>query len=72
MRGYGHDSPMSLCSYVEWSSHEPEEGSFDFEGQQNIVRFLKLAQKQDLLVLLRPGPYIDAERDMVGTDCLTP
>ncbi|XP_075543685.1 beta-galactosidase-like [Dermacentor variabilis] len=56
----------AIQTYVEWSSHEPEEGSFNFEGQENIVRFLKLAQKQDLLVLLRPGPYIDAERDMGG------
>ncbi|KAH7952780.1 hypothetical protein HPB49_001069 [Dermacentor silvarum] len=52
--------------YVEWSSHEPEEGQFNFQGQQDIVRFLKMAQKHDLLVLLRPGPYIDSERDMGG------
>ena len=25
-----------------------------------------MAQKLDLLVLLRPGPFIDAERDMGG------
>lgn len=56
----------AIQTYVEWSSHEPEEGQFKFDGFQDIVRFLKLAQKNDLLVLLRPGPYIDAERDMGG------
>ncbi|XP_075544665.1 beta-galactosidase-like isoform X2 [Dermacentor variabilis] len=56
----------AIQTYVEWSSHEPEEGQFNFEGQQDIVRFLRLAQKHDLLVLLRPGPYIDSERDMGG------
>ncbi|XP_077559783.1 beta-galactosidase-like [Haemaphysalis longicornis] len=56
----------AIQTYVEWSSHEPEEGQFRFDGLQDIVRFLKLAQKNDLLVLLRPGPYIDAERDMGG------
>ncbi|KAH6936480.1 hypothetical protein HPB50_018001 [Hyalomma asiaticum] len=56
----------AIQTYVEWSSHEPEEGHFNFQGQQDIVRFLRLAQKHDLLVLLRPGPYIDSERDMGG------
>ncbi|KAL1434760.1 hypothetical protein MTO96_001658 [Rhipicephalus appendiculatus] len=56
----------AIQTYVEWSSHEPEEGRFNFQGQQDIVRFLRLAQKHDLLVLLRPGPYIDSERDMGG------
>ncbi|KAK8784576.1 hypothetical protein V5799_009057 [Amblyomma americanum] len=54
------------CSYVEWSSHEPEEGKFVFKGQQDIVHFLKLAQKHGFLVFLRPGPYICAERDLGG------
>ncbi|XP_077518777.1 beta-galactosidase-like [Amblyomma americanum] len=56
----------AIQTYVEWSSHEPEEGHFYFEGQQDIVHFIRLAQKNDLLVLLRPGPYIDAERDLGG------
>nr|XP_054929364.1 beta-galactosidase-like isoform X1 [Dermacentor andersoni] len=56
----------AIQTYVEWSSHEPEEGHFDFEGQQDLVRFLKLAQDHGFLVLLRIGPYICAERDMGG------
>ncbi|XP_021705359.1 beta-galactosidase isoform X2 [Aedes aegypti] len=32
----------------------------------DIERFVQLAQNEDLLVILRPGPYICAERDMGG------
>lgn len=53
------------CRYIEWSSHEPEKGSYDFEGDKDLIQFLKTAQEMDLLVILRPGPFIDAERDMV-------
>ncbi|XP_070391144.1 beta-galactosidase-like [Dermacentor albipictus] len=56
----------AIQTYVEWSSHEPEEGRYDFEGNEDLVHFLKLAQNHDLLVLLRIGPYICAERDFGG------
>lgn len=56
----------ALQMYVEWNSHEPEQGKYDFSGDNDLVRFIKLAQEHDLLVLLRVGPYIDAERDMGG------
>ena len=53
-------------SYIEWSSHEPEPGVFSFDGDNDLVQFIKLAQANDLLVILRPGPFIDAERDFVS------
>ena len=31
-----------------------------------MVKFIELAKEEDLYVLLRPGPFIDAERDMGG------
>lgn len=52
--------------YVEWNSHEPEPGKFQFEGNQDLEHFLELAHKWGLLVILRPGPFIDAERDFGG------
>ncbi|KAH7952777.1 hypothetical protein HPB49_001066 [Dermacentor silvarum] len=50
-----------MHSYVEWSSHEPEEGHFDFEGQQDLVRFLRIAHKLGFMVILRPAYlfYVD-------------
>jgi len=55
-----------MYSYVEWSLHEPEPGQFNWTGDADLVNFLNIAQEEDLLVLLRPGPYICAERDMVN------
>jgi beta-galactosidase len=53
--------------YVEWSSHQPfPTEDYNFDGNLNLVEFIELAQKNNLLVILRPGPFIDAERDMVG------
>jgi len=50
---------------VEWASHEPEPGVYTFDGDLDIESYLKLAQSFNLSVILRPGPYIDSERDMV-------
>lgn len=56
----------SLLRYVEWSLHEPSQGTFQFTGEQDLEYFLELAVQEGLLVLLRPGPYICAERDFGG------
>ncbi|XP_054929269.1 beta-galactosidase-like [Dermacentor andersoni] len=56
----------TIDTFVEWSSHEPEEGRFDFHGQRDLVAFLEMAHNLSFMVILRPGPYIGAERDMGG------
>lgn len=56
----------AIQTYVEWRTHEPENGKFSFEGHNDIVKFVRTAESLGLLVLLRLGPYIDAERDMGG------
>ncbi|CAL4143066.1 unnamed protein product, partial [Meganyctiphanes norvegica] len=60
-------------TYVPWNLHEPTPGAFDFGDAGNdfssfldIVGFLKKAQECDLLVILRPGPYICSEWDFGG------
>lgn len=35
-------------------------------GENDVEHFIKLAEEEGLLVILRPGPYICAERDLVG------
>jgi beta-galactosidase GanA len=45
--------------------HEKKPGVFDFSGDLDLENFLSIAQEEGLLVLLRPGPYICAERDLV-------
>ena len=56
----------AIQTYIEWSFHETEKGVYDFTGDRDLVTFLKTALELDLLVVLRPGPFIDAERDMVS------
>lgn len=54
-------------SYVEWSFHEPKSGAYNFEGQADVEHFLTLIKEENMSVLIRPGPYISAERDFVST-----
>ncbi|XP_011504191.1 PREDICTED: beta-galactosidase-like [Ceratosolen solmsi marchali] len=56
----------AVSTYVEWSLHQPEVNKWVWDGDADIVEFIKLAQEENLLVLLRPGPYICAERDFGG------
>lgn len=41
-------------------------GIFDFNGDLDIVKWIKTAQEVDLLVIVRIGPYITAEVDFGG------
>ncbi|KAI1304948.1 Beta-galactosidase [Halotydeus destructor] len=54
----------AVSTYVEWSTHEPEPGQF--VQLEDVTNFIKIAHQVGLLVLLRPGPYICAERDFGG------
>lgn len=55
-------------SYVEWSLHEPHPGVYNFEDMADLEYFLQLIKDEGMYVLLRPGPYICAERDFVSTE----
>ena len=56
----------TLCIYVFWNYHEMEEGKFDFEGNKDIAEFCRLAQKNGMYIIVRPGPYVCAEWEMGG------
>jgi beta-galactosidase len=56
----------TVCAYLFWNYHEFEKGKFDWEGQKDIVEFCRLAQKEGMWVILRPGPYVCAEWEMGG------
>ncbi len=57
---------ISFFRYIPWNVHEPSPGVYDFEGQQDLIRFLQLAQDIGLLVILRAGPYICGEWEFVS------
>ena len=56
----------TVSTYVFWNVHEPQPGKFDFSGNADIAEFCRLAQREGLKVLLRPGPYICGEWDFGG------
>lgn len=53
-------------TYVPWNLHEPQKGQFNFSGLADIERFITLAKKLELYVIIRPAPYICAEWEMGG------
>lgn len=56
----------TICLYVFWNFHEEKPGKFDFTGQKDLAEFCRLCQKNDMYVILRPGPYVCAEWEMGG------
>ncbi len=53
-------------TYVPWNFHEARPGAFRFDGMRDIERFISIAGRLDLMVIVRPGPYICSEWDLGG------
>ena len=56
----------TICLYVFWNIHEQQEGKYDFTGNNDVAAFCRLAQKNGMYVIVRPGPYVCAEWEMGG------
>lgn len=53
----------TIDTYVFWNYHEREKGQFDFS---ELEEFLTLAGEFGFFVIVRPGPYVDAEFERGG------
>lgn len=53
-------------TYTAWNMHEPKPREFCFEDRLNIAEFIKQAADHNLMVIVRPGPYICAEWEFGG------
>lgn len=53
-------------TYIAWNVHEPEEQKYVFSGIADIEKFIELAKKIGLYVIIRPSPYICAEWEFGG------
>ncbi|KAL5557960.1 hypothetical protein UlMin_034171 [Ulmus minor] len=56
----------AIDTYVFWNVHEISPGNYNFEGNADLVRFIKIVQKVGLYVHLRIGPYVCAEWNFGG------
>ena len=56
----------AVCIYIFWNIHEQQEGVFDFTENNDVAEFCRLAQKNGMYVIVRPGPYVCAEWEMGG------
>ncbi len=53
-------------TYCAWNMHEKHPDEFDFTGNLDIAGFIKAAESEGLMVIVRPGPYICAEWEFGG------
>lgn len=53
-------------TYCAWNMHEKKQGEYDFTGMLDIADFIKKAESEGLMVIVRPGPYICAEWEFGG------
>ncbi|KAJ7376860.1 Beta-galactosidase-1-like protein [Desmophyllum pertusum] len=56
----------TVQTYIAWNIHEPVHGTYNFDGDADIVSFIELANSLGLLVIVRAGPYICAEWEFGG------
>lgn len=58
--------PNAIGTYIFWNLHEPQRDVFDFSGNNDIVQFVRTAQEEGLWIILRPLPYVCAERGLAA------
>ncbi|CAE7074419.1 unnamed protein product [Rhizoctonia solani] len=51
----------AVSIYLHWGITEGKPGVLNFEGHRSVTKFLDVAQDVGILVIVRPGPYINAE-----------
>ncbi|QRW12333.1 glycoside hydrolase family 35 protein [Ceratobasidium sp. AG-Ba] len=51
----------AVSIYTHWGITEGKRGVLNFEGHRSITKFLDIAKEVGILVIVRPGPYINAE-----------
>ncbi len=50
-----------IATYCFWIHHEPQEGHWDWSGNNNLHHFLEICQKEGMPVVLRIGPFCHGE-----------
>ncbi|CAE6536961.1 unnamed protein product [Rhizoctonia solani] len=56
----------TVSIYTHWGLSEGKRGNLNFDGYRSLTKFLEVAKSVGILVILRPGPYINAETTSGG------
>ena len=56
----------AISIYCFWNYHETEPGKFDFKGNADVAKFVRICQEEGMWAILRPGPYVCAEWEFGG------
>lgn len=56
----------TVALYFAWGYHSAKPGHYDFSTVRNIERALQMAAEEGLYVIVRPGPYVNAELSAGG------
>ena len=57
----------AVATYVFWNYHNTAPGVWDFKTEsRDLATYIKTAQEEGLMVILRPGPYVCAEWEFGG------
>jgi beta-galactosidase GanA len=51
----------TVAFYFDWGYHSPKPGVYDFTGIRDLDRLLRMSEEEGLYVIVRPGPYANAE-----------
>ena len=51
----------TVAFYFDWGYHSPKQGVYDFTGIRDLDLLLKMSEEEGLYVIVRPGPYANAE-----------
>ncbi|MAY75524.1 MAG: hypothetical protein CMJ31_12580 [Phycisphaerae bacterium] len=51
---------------VFWNEVEPRAGQFDFSGQADVAKFVRLVGEHGMMCILRPGPFSASGWDLGG------
>lgn len=63
MKATGYNA---VTLYIDWGYQSSEQGHYDFSGVRNVERAIQMAEDEGLYVIIRPGPYVNAELTMGG------
>ena len=56
----------TIGTYVFWNVHEPEEGKFDFSGNNDIAALVRMAKEESCGLFLGPVPMFVPEWEFGG------